>query len=56
VGQHGQQQQQPRLRSGIIGVSNTGAPIRSNVFTPAASSDNEFFVARVGINYKFGSY
>ena len=42
--------------NGIIGVSNTGAPIRSNVFTPAASSDNEFFVARVGINYKFGSY
>ena len=42
--------------NGIIGVSNTGAPIRSNVFTPSASSDNEFFVARVGINYKFGSY
>ena len=42
--------------NGIIGVSNTGAPIRSNVFTPAASSDNEFFVARVGLNYKFGSY
>ena len=42
--------------NGIIGVSNTGAPMRSNVFTPAASSDNEFFVARVGINYKFGSY
>ena len=39
--------------NGIIGVSNTGAPIRSNVFTPSASSDNEFFVARVGINYKF---
>ena len=40
--------------NGIIGVSNTGAPIRSNVFTPSASSDNEFFVARVGLNYKFG--
>src|SRR3954465_4276755 len=42
--------------NGIIGVSNTGAPIRSNGFTPSASSDNEFFVARVGLNYKFGSY
>ena len=41
--------------NGIIGVSNTGAPIRSNVLLRRQnSSDNEFFVARVGINYKFG--
>jgi outer membrane immunogenic protein len=42
--------------NGIVGVSNTGAPIRSNAFFGGNSSkDNEFFVARIGINYKFGS-
>jgi outer membrane immunogenic protein len=41
--------------NGIVGVSNTGAPIRSNAFFGGNSSnDNEFFVARVGLNYKFG--
>ena len=42
--------------NGIIGVSNTGAPIRSNAFFGGNNSnnDNEFFVARVGLNYKFG--
>ena len=41
--------------NGIIGVSNTGAPIRSNAFFGGNNNnDNEFFVARVGLNYKFG--
>src|SRR5215216_7043262 len=35
--------------NGIIGVSNTGAPIRSNAFFGGNNNnDNEFFVARVG--------
>jgi outer membrane immunogenic protein len=43
--------------NGIIGVSNTGAPIRTTAFLGGNNNnDNEFFVARVGINYKFGSY
>jgi outer membrane immunogenic protein len=42
--------------NGIIGVSNTGAPIRSNTFFGGNNNnDNEFFVARVGVNWKFGS-
>jgi outer membrane immunogenic protein len=43
--------------NGIVGVSNTGAPIRGNTggFGFAGNNnDNEFFVARVGINYRFG--
>jgi len=41
--------------NGIVGVSNTGAPIRSNAFFGGNNNnDNEFFVARVGLNWKFG--
>ncbi|MET0530191.1 MAG: outer membrane beta-barrel protein [Microvirga sp.] len=41
--------------NGIIGVSNTGAPIRTTAFLGGNNrNDNEFFVARVGLNYKFG--
>jgi len=41
--------------NGIIGVSNTGAPIRSNAFFGGNNNnDNEFFVVRLGVNYKFG--
>ena len=41
--------------NGIIGVSNTGAPIRSTAFFGGNNNnDNEFFVARVGLNWKFG--
>jgi hypothetical protein len=38
-------------------VSNTGAPIRGNNFGlfGRGNDDDGFFVARVGINYKFGS-
>jgi hypothetical protein len=42
----------------IVGVSNTGAPITAagaGIFGFGNNNDNEFFVARVGINYKFGS-
>ena len=41
--------------NGIVGVSNTGAAIRGTGFGFNNNNDNEFFVARVGINYKFGS-
>ena len=42
--------------NGIVGVSNTGAPIRSNAFFGGNNNnDNEFFVARIGVNWKFGS-
>jgi outer membrane immunogenic protein len=40
----------------VVGVSNTGAPIRGNTggfFNNG--NDDDFFVARIGINYKFGS-
>jgi hypothetical protein len=41
--------------NGIIGVSNTGAPIRTTAFLGGNNrNDNEFFVARVGLNWKFG--
>jgi outer membrane immunogenic protein len=41
----------------IVGVSNTGAPIRGNNFGLFGrnNNDDDFFIARVGINYKFGS-
>ncbi len=43
--------------SGIIGVSNTGAPIRTTAFLGGNNNnDNEFFVARVGLNWKFGGW
>jgi outer membrane immunogenic protein len=41
----------------IVGVSNTGAAIRGNNFGlfGRGNNDDDFFIARVGINYKFGS-
>jgi len=39
----------------IVGVSNNGAPIRRGAVSGGDDS-GEFFVARVGLNYKFGSY
>ena len=42
----------------IVGVSNTGAAIRGNnfgLFGLNRGGDDDFFIARVGINYKFGS-
>ena len=43
--------------SGIIGVSNTGAPIRTTAFLGGNNNnDNAFFVARVGLNWKFGGW
>jgi len=39
---------------GAIGVSNTGAPIFGGVFGNR-HNDDDFFVARVGVNWKFGS-
>jgi outer membrane immunogenic protein len=44
--------------NGVVGVTNTGAPISStnnNFFGLGGRDDADFFVARVGINYKFGS-
>ena len=43
--------------NGIVGVSNTGAPIRTTAFLGGNNNnDNEFFVARVGLNWKFGGW
>ena len=39
----------------IVGVSNNGAPIRRGAVSGGDDS-GEFFVARVGLNYKFGTY
>jgi outer membrane immunogenic protein len=41
----------------IVGVSNTGAAIRGNNFGVfgRGNNDDDFFIARIGINYKFGS-
>ena len=39
----------------IVGVSNNGAPIRRGAVS-GGNDSGEFFVARVGLNYKFGSY
>jgi outer membrane immunogenic protein len=41
----------------IVGVSNTGAAIRGNNFGlfGRGNDDADFFIARIGINYKFGS-
>jgi outer membrane immunogenic protein len=39
----------------IVGVSNNGAPIRQG-FIANGDDTSEFFVARLGVNYKFGSY
>ena len=37
-------------------VTNQGAPIKAtNFFGFGGRNDDDFFVARVGINYKFGS-
>jgi outer membrane immunogenic protein len=42
--------------NGIVGVSNTGAAIRGTTGGFGfGNNDSDFFVARVGINYKFGS-
>jgi outer membrane immunogenic protein len=43
--------------NGVVGVTNTGAPITASNFLGLGGGNNEadFFVARVGINYKFGS-
>ncbi|HEX8664767.1 MAG TPA: porin [Beijerinckiaceae bacterium] len=43
--------------NGIVGVSNTGAAIRGNNvgLFGRGNDDADFFIARVGINYKFGS-
>jgi outer membrane immunogenic protein len=41
--------------NGIVGVSNTGAAVRGNTGGFGGNNnDGEFFIARVGINYKFG--
>lgn len=43
--------------AGIVGVSNTGAPVRgiaNNGFFNRKNGD-DVFIARVGLNYKFGS-
>jgi outer membrane immunogenic protein len=37
----------------IVGVSNNGAPIRSS-FVGSRNDEDEWFVARIGVNYKFG--
>src|SRR4051794_961869 len=42
--------------NGIVGVSNTGAAIRGNTGGFGGNNDADIFIARVGINYKFGSY
>ena len=44
--------------NGIVGVWNTGAAIRGTggVFgLNNSGGDNEFFIARIGVNWKFGS-
>jgi outer membrane immunogenic protein len=43
--------------AGIVGVSNTGAPIRGTVNNGGLFGRNnaDFFLARVGLNFKFGS-
>jgi outer membrane immunogenic protein len=38
----------------IVGVSNNGAPIRRG-FVSQGDDSSEFFVARIGVNWKFGS-
>jgi outer membrane immunogenic protein len=41
--------------NGIVGVSNTGAAVRGTNFGfGGKNNDDDFFIARVGINYKFG--
>lgn len=42
--------------NGVVGVSNTGAPVTAASYTGSGSGRNDFGVVRLGLNYRFSAF